>query len=336
MCLNVNGKQVRKTTGTDKKELAKKVYYKVQTQIAEGKWFEAQKAKSILFSKMVEKYMKRHAKKRDIYAVKRFLPVFGHYAISEITTEMCAEYREERLKTVSPSCVYAELGLMRRMFNVARREWKWTKENPVADLSFAVGNSNARDRWLTHEEEEALMAASGRPKWLRSMLIVALHSGMRRGEILALRWQDIDFNRGILTVHKSKNKEKRGIPLTERLQETLKALKEETKVIDISGRVFPISASSVRQAFVRACEKAGVEDFRFHDLRHTFATRLVQGGIDLYRVQRLLGHKSITMTMRYAHHHPESLRECVAVLDKSITNLSQSRPDGLTTSQKML
>jgi integrase len=205
------------------------------------------------------------------------------------------------------------------MFNVARREWKWTKENPVADLSFSVGNSNARDRWLTHEEERKLLDNADRPKWLRPMLVLALHTGMRKGEILALRWQDIDLSRRVLTVQKSKNGLKRGIPLSECLTATLRALKADTKVIGISGRVFPISDRSLRQAFAKALRKAHIHDFRFHDLRHTFATRLVQGGVDLYRVQKLLGHKSIAMTMRYAHHCPESLRSSVKVLD----NLSQ-------------
>ena len=84
---------------------------------------------------------------------------------------------------------------------------------------------------------------------------------------------------------------------------------------DISGRVFPISGSSLRQAFDKVTAKTGLEDFRFHDLRHTFATRLVQNGVDLYKVKELLGHKTISMTMRYAHHYPESLRSSIEVLD---------------------
>ena len=87
------------------------------------------------------------------------------------------------------------------------------------------------------------------------------------------------------------------------------------KVRDISGRVFPVAVRSLRDAFGKTLQKAGIENFRIHDLRHTFATRLVQNGVDLYRVKELLGHKTITMTMRYAHHYPESLRESVEILD---------------------
>ena len=95
------------------------------------------------------------------------------------------------------------------------------------------------------------------------------------------------------------------------LQETLRTI----KVRDISGRVFPIAESSLRKPFGKALEKAEIKNFHFHDLRHTFATRLVQNGVDLYKVQKLLGHKTIAMTMRYAHHYPESLRSSVEVLD---------------------
>jgi len=83
----------------------------------------------------------------------------------------------------------------------------------------------------------------------------------------------------------------------------------------MTGRVFPISVRSLRVAFEAALEKAEIENFHFHDLRHSFATRLVQNGVDLYKVKELLGHKSVSMTMRYAHHYPESLRASVEVLD---------------------
>jgi integrase len=134
---------------------------------------------------------------------------------------------------------------------------------------------------------------------------------MRRGEILDLRWQNVDLLKRLIRVVKSKNGEKRTIPMSNTLFNLFKVV----NVRDISGRVFPISGSSLRQAFDKAVAKTNLEDFRFYDLRHTFATRLVQNGVDLYKVKELLGHKTITMTMRYAHHYPESLRSSVEVLD---------------------
>jgi len=201
---------------------------------------------------------------------------------------------------------------MRRMFNVARKEWKWIKENPVADLSFSIGNKNARERWLSVEEEKLLLVKATNPEWLRPLIIVALHTGMRRGEILNLTWKDIDFVRRVIRVMQSKNGEKRTIPMSQTVLMTLKGF---GKVIDISGRVFPIAVRSLREAYDKTLEKAGIKDFHFHDLRHTFATRLVQNGVDLYKVKELLGHKTIVMTMRYSHHYPESLRSSIEILD---------------------
>ena len=132
------------------------------------------------------------------------------------------------------------------------------------------------------------------------------------GEILSLLWKDVDFFRKLVMVVKSKNGGKRGIPMSQTLLDTLK---EMNKVVDISSRVFPISVRSLREAYDKTLRKARIEDFHFHDLRHTFATRLVQNGVDVYKVKELLGHRTINMTLRYAHHYPESLRSSVTVLD---------------------
>jgi len=307
-----NRKRIQVSTKTENKKLAERIHAQAITEMQEGIWFEKQKAKTITFQEMTEKYLKKYYRIRDEHTVKRLLPIFGHLTLAGITTEMISDYRDERLKTVKPATVYQELSLMRRMFNVARREWKWTKENPVADLSFSVGNKNARDRWLTLEEEKRLLDCATNPSWLRSLLVFALHTGMRRGEILNLLWNDVDFFRKLVTVVKSKNGEKRGMPMSQTLYNTLKSM---SKVVDISSRVFPISVRSLREAFDMTLKKAGLKDFHFHDLRHTFATRLIQNGVDLYKVKELLGHKTITMTMRYAHHYPESLRSSVEVLD---------------------
>jgi integrase len=283
----------------------------MRTEIVEGRYFETQRARKYTFRQMVEKYQQRYDRLRDQHTVKQLLPVFGEYYLADITSGLVSEYRDSRLRTVKPATVYKGLSLMRSMFNVARREWKWTRENPVADVTFAVGNKNARDRWLTIEEERRLLEKATNPKWLRPFLMLALHTGMRKGEILSPCWKEVDFQREIITVIKSKNGDKRSIPMSNTLYDALKGI----KVRDISGRVFPISDWSIRAAFAKALEKAEITEFRPHDMRHTFATRLVQNGVDLYKVKELLGHKAISMTMRYAHHYPESLRSSVAVLD---------------------
>jgi integrase len=313
--LQVGGKQKKYSSGTDNKKLAEDIVAKIRVSRIEGTWFDlerSQKAKKITFRELTEKYLRSYEKSRDVHTLKKLLPVFGDLKLSEIETEMICDYRTERLLTVKPATVYQELSLMRRIFNVPRKEWKWKIENPVAGLSFSVGRSNARIRWLAEEEENLVISNATNPIWLRPFVIVAFQTGMRKGEILYLEWPDIDFRRRQITVQKSKNGTKRGIPMSEMVVGALKAI----RVRDISGRVFPISDWSLRNAFGKTMKKAGITDFRIHDMRHTFATRLIQNGVDLYTVQKLLGHERIEMTQRYAHHCAETLRPAIAVLDK--------------------
>lgn len=306
------GKRIHKSLKTNNKRLAEKRYSQILSEIVEGSFFESAKRKKITFEEMTAKYLKEHEKQRDRRTVKYLKKYFSGYKLSQITSSVIAEYKASRLKKVKPATVYQELALMRRMFNVAIREWEWLKDNPVSKISFSVGTTNARDRWLSDDEEESLMKAATSPWWFRNFLVVALHTGMRRGEILNLLWKHVDLKRRIITVVKSKNGEKRTIPMSNTLYQILTNI----QIRDISGRVFPLSGWSVRQAFDKAIEKSGIKNFRLHDCRHTFATRLVQNGVDLYKVKELLGHKTLAMTMRYAHHYPESLRSSVELLDK--------------------
>ncbi|MBI4849119.1 MAG: tyrosine-type recombinase/integrase [Nitrospirae bacterium] len=320
--ITYRGQRIQESTGTDNRKLAEKIYAKTLMDIVEGRFFESSKLKQITFDQMVEKYLEQYEKQRDARTAKTLKPFFSGLTLSQISPKVIGEYRRKRLEKVKPATVYQELALMRRMFNVAIKEWEWLNHNPVSKLSFSVGNRNARDRWLSDEEEKKLVEAATNPWWLRNCLVVAMHTGMRRGEILNLKWQDVSFDRKTVAVVKSKNGEKRTIPMSKTVFDTLNSI----KVKHISGGIFPISGWSLRQAFDNTVEKAGIENFRFHDLRHTFATRLVQNGVGIYKVKELLGHKTILITMRYAHHYPESLRSSVELLDicyKSATILDK-------------
>ena len=223
---------------------------------------------------------------------------------------------------------------MKRAFNLAIREWEWCDKNPVARVSLERLD-NKRDRWLTFEEEEKLLQAC--PAWLRELVLFGLNTGMRLGEILSLTWKGVDLFRKTATVFRSKNNERRTIPLNETAFELLKAKGKvrsiRTELVFHTKTHAAIDECNVGRAFRIALKRGGIQDFRFHDLRHTFATRMVQSGKDLYKVQVLLGHKTPIMTQRYAHHYPESLRDGVEVLDKMkkefSTNLAQSQKKGI-------
>lgn len=142
---------------------------------------------------------------------------------------------------------------------------------------------------------------------------------MRMGEILNLKWTDVDLFRKAMVVLKTKNMEPRTIPMT---QTVVDLLLTKSKVVTMSGYIFATSSGkklgprNLQREWYNALDKAKIKNFRFHDLRHTFATRLVQSGIDVYAVAKLMGHKDLTSTQRYAHHSTESLRDSVRVLDR--------------------
>ena len=202
------------------------------------------------------------------------------------------------------------------MFNLAVKEWEWCRENPVARVSIGKLH-NEIDRWLTPEEEQALLKHL--PPWFGEIVVFAINTGLRRDELFSLKWSEVDLFRKTILVLKTKNYEKRMIPMNRTVQNLLT---ERAKTASMSGVVFPdpktgkkMIPNNVIWRINVAQEKAGIPHVRFHDFRHTFATRLIQRGADLYRVAKLLGHRDIRTTQRYAHHCTESLREGVGVLD---------------------
>ena len=341
MSVMYQGRQVRRSTGTSDKKLAQAILSKVRVRIVEGRFFDGLEEQQRTFAEMMERYLKEQSVlkapksyERDAQCLKHLLPFFGAYTLDQITPRRLAEYKALRRLTAKPATINKELGMVRHAFNVACREWEWCRENSMRRVSLEP----------VHNEEEALLLTASFD-WLKEIIVFALNTGMRQGEILALQWQDIDFERGTLLVMKSKNGTRRTIPLNATVYELLACRQAETGAK--TGLVFTtqertrIKPRYLVRAFQKAVRRSGIAHFRFHDLRHTFATRLVQRGVDLYRVQRLLGHKTSVMTQRYAHHSPESLREGVRVLENSrpgavSTNLARSAASSLDEIEKPL
>jgi integrase len=342
MNLVYQGQKIRRSTGTTDKRLADAVLAKVRVKIIEGRFFDGLEEKDRTFAEMMERYLKERSvlkaaksRERDEQCLKHLLPVFGCKTLEQVTPKLLAAYKAGRRQKAEPATINKELALVRHAFNIAIREWEWCRENPMRKVSLEPVR-NEIDRWLTGGEETRLLAVSA--PWLKEIIAFALHTGMRQGEILALQWQDVDFARGTVMVMKSKNRTRRTIPLNSTVFELLATKQAASGAA--TGLVFTTQGGTrmkpryLGRAFSLAVERAGIEHFRFHDLRHTFATRLAQKSVDLYKVQRLLGHKTGVMTQRYAHHSPESLREGVRVLEESqpegrITNLSQSVDSGV-------
>lgn len=335
MSFMYRGQQIRRSTGTSDKRLAEAILSKVKVQIIEGRFFEKQEAQERTLAELLDRYASEHAARRanhrrELTSIQNLTGFFGNPKLDHITPKLIVAYKNKRYTDgVKPATINRELATLKKAFNLARREWEWCADNPVCRVSMEREN-NTRDRWLTVEEEQRLLQAVS--PWLRDVIIFAVNTGMRMGEILALTWAGVDLFRRTVTVFRSKNGERRTIPVNSVVLEVLTrkhAMRSRiTDVVFHSQAETVLDGSNIRRGLNAALKAAKIQDFHFHDLRHTFATRIVQAGVDLYKVQRLLGHKSPIMTQRYAHHYPESLREGVEALEagRSVsTKLAQSQ-----------
>lgn len=342
MRFTYKGAVVRQSTETQDGQLAERIYHKVLGQIAEGKWFDRLPEEEKTFRELIQRYLSDHSARnkaisshrRDKSLAEQLSRFFGTYTLAEISPKLIAAYKmKRRASGASPKTVNSELTLMSHAFTLGMKEWEWVRDNPVRKVSREKVR-NTVERWLTLGEEKQLLEVS--IPWLRAIIVFAIHTGLRQSEILNLQWSQVDLFRRTITLLEQKNGCKDTLPVNGK---ALDVLKDQARLWQqVSPYVFPNTRGKRRgnnnllRGFYRARKRANLTGFRFHDLRHTFATRLVQAGVDLYTVQKLGRWKTISMVMRYAHHHAESLRAGIEVLERvkepSSTNLAQSSEIG--------
>lgn len=226
------------------------------------------------------------------------------YKASALTGRAIAAWRDQRLLTVSSSTVARELAILSHVINTAIREWGIHITNPVG-LVRRPKPAKGRERRLSETEEEVLLrelTRTTRNRWIRPLVILAIETGMRRSELLRLKWNDISISRGVVSLSDTKNGDSRSVPLSVRARETLQGLP-----VSIDGRVFPTTQEAVRLAFERAVKRAKLEDFHFHDLRHEAVSRLFEKGLNIMEVASISGHRSLQMLKRYTHVDAEKL-----------------------------
>jgi integrase len=333
MSITHNGRQIRKTTGSTDKRLAEAILAKVTMKLIEGRYFDRLEENGRTFQEMVERYItervvgaSRHGERRARCMLKHLLPTFGHMTLAQVTPKEISAYKWRRQQAgAAPATIVKELALMKTAFNVAIREWEWCRDNPVCRVTMGKVN-NARVRYCDDETLAKIYQAC--PTWLQPIVMLARYTGLRRENVVLLQWEQVDVVRRVIILDHTKNGDALGIPLCDPAMQTLQAVKplrcfpRGTVFFQDNGE--PVTLDMVTTAFRRACEAVGVTNFRFHDLRHTFASALVQKGVDLYRVQRLLGHRDGRMTQRYAHLAPENLREAVQVFKDDYHKISTS------------
>ena len=230
MNLMFEGQRIRRSTGTTNRALAESIMAKVKVQLIEGQYFDRLEEKTRTFDEMMDRFEREHlvklaSRETGQVFVKRFRAFFGGRALAEITPRLIVEYKSTRYAGgVKAASINRELTCLRKAFNLAKREWEWCRDNPVSRVSLEKG-ATKRDRWLMEEEEARLLDAC--PSWLRELVVFALHSGMRLGEILSLTWSGVDLFRKTVTVFRSKNGDRRTVPLN---QTMMALLTEKAKV----------------------------------------------------------------------------------------------------------
>jgi len=294
----------------DTKSQAKALYGRLKAEQREGKYFE--KPQVVPFRDMLLEYhqaveMRGRRKGDDQSRINRWLAAFGDQDASTITIRQIEKVLTDLQNDgMQPATLVRHLTVLKAAFNRAKR-LGLLKENPACLVKLPKVN-NVLVRYLTPHQETTLL--SHLPENHRPVVLTAVNTGLRQGELLRLTWADIDWNVGVLTIHETKAGECRRVPMNSTVVGLLSDLKVSSKA-NPTDRVFPFDARYVRRTFKEAVKDAGLTPFRFHDLRHTFASRLAMQGANDRTLMALGGWKSPAMLSRYAHLSPTHLWKAV-------------------------
>lgn len=294
------------------KQDAEKWARQLESEMDKGCYTNLVLAERTLFSEVIERYiqqvtLKTRSMREDTYRLKALARhSIAKQSMANLTPMKVAEYRDERLKIVCNGTVIRELSYFSSIINHARREWGININNPIP-LVKKPSSTKGRSRILTNEELSKLYEAL-KPRvknanhWILPIVKLALVTAMRRGELLALKWTDIDLNKKTAYVPITKNGDSRTVPLSYEAVEILKDLPRS-----LNGKVFPVSNCTLSAAIERARAKANIDDFHFHDLRHMAITRLAEKLPNLIELSSVTGHRSLTMLKRYYHPRAEDI-----------------------------
>ena len=302
--------------------------------IAQGKFNLEKTRKPHPFSKLVERYREygestKRAWLEEKHTLEMFSRLFGETPLSQITTWQVEKWKADRRKEIKPGSVNRQLTVIKHMFRMVI-EWGLATTNPATGVKrFSVNDQ--RTRFLTEDEIQRFLKACENQitsPWLLPLATLALNTGMRQGELLGLTWDAVDLERGLITVKQTKTLRLKTIAINDQARKAPNWLGENR--YGDSLFMWPwgdlIGKTTVHYAFGEACKAAKIDDFRFHDLRHTLASHLVMAGVDLVTVKDLMGHVGINMTLRYSHLVPEHKAQAVAKLGAKYDAI-KTRPD---------
>jgi integrase len=316
-------KRRRKLIGTSKGEAKNELAIKRKERLR-GRQEIAPRIDAPPFDQFVEGQYTDYARtnkrgfNNEQYRLKQLVKCFGKRKLSELTRWDAENFKNEMVRRVAPATVNRLLGNLKHILSTAVK-WEALSGNPFMGVKLLrVPKRSARI--LSDEEEVKLLAACNkiRAPHLEPVLIIALNTGMRKGEILGLRWEHVDLKERLISIINGKTAESdRRIPMNDAVFELLSNLyqKRKSEFLFPSTRKIGERFLDPKVGFMKAVRLGEIPHIRFHDLRHTFATRLVRSGVDLITIQQLLGHSKITTTARYAHSSVDAKINAVKRLD---------------------
>lgn len=309
----VNGKTKRESIGKKgiaTKTMAREILNKREQQVKLGQ-YDMLEAEIPTFNEITAEYLQHQRDVKQIrsytrtaQAVSHFSKLFGDKRLKDITATDIDIFKQRRLKDgIKLSTIVRDLVVIRHLFNYAYNRKKLFGRNPVSESGLPQINDK-KERVLTVIEQEELLKHCSPA--LAGVIKLALNTGMRRGEILGLKWTWVGLQEGFINLPSthSKSKKSRRVPINPVVRKILAELKLQSADKELVFQVSPTEQGAwtwLQREFKEACRNAGIQGVRFHDLRHTAATRLVEAGIPLHAVAELLGHSSIRMTERYSH-----------------------------------
>jgi integrase len=323
----VHGREFRQKVGTKSEAIA--LYQQRKTEAREGRL--ATPKRQVPFDAFVREYLESERRRARSFVTmarhgRRWIERFGGRPLRSILPLDVEKWATRQATELGPASVNRELSFLRRVFNVAMANGL-VEQNPVKGVKF-LREPSGRVRFLTEDEETRLRAEVGEPDW--PLVAFAINTGLRQGEQFGLRWSNVDIANRVLTIPRSKHGGARHVQLNETAMAILRDLPSRLHsawVFPSQAGGSPLNVSNVlHRIFLPAVRRAGIEDFRWHDLRHTFASRLAMAGADLRTIQELMGHKLLTMTLRYAHLSPTHLHAAVRLLDRSSGGRTGTKP----------
>ena len=324
----LDGRTVFESSGSTKFKDAEALLIQRKQSIKEGKQPEIKKISNYTFNELCEKYLlwisgRQKSARTKSYIIRQLINTFGSLPLRRFNTAIVEQLQTDLInRGLKNSSCNKVLNVLKHTFTKAV-EWEMVEEDVlkrVRKVKLLIDDGK-RLRYLS--KEECLKLIDSCDSHLKPIVITALNTGMRRGEILSLRWNNVDLRHGFILLDRTKNGERREIPINETLRHTLEGL---TRRLDVSYVFYDPATGKpyqgIKRSFATACRRAGIKDFHFHDLRHTFASHLVMAGVDITTIKELLGHKTLTMTLRYAHLAPSHKVKAVEILENAISGKS--------------